>query len=56
MLRARGVDFFMGDPLHHYMEVGLLRGSQERPEGTHDNVEDTHPTTPAAVEPLATAP
>jgi hypothetical protein len=32
MLLARGVDFFIGDPLHHYMEVGLLRGTKERAE------------------------
>lgn len=56
ILLARGVDFFIGDPLHHYMEVGLLRGTKERAEGTYHDVEATHATTPAAVEPLAAAP
>ena len=37
MLLARGVDFFIGDPLHHYMEVGLLRGTKARAEGKHDD-------------------
>ena len=30
MLLLRGIDFFIGDPLHHYMEVGLLRGTRAR--------------------------
>jgi hypothetical protein len=30
---ARGIDFFIGDPLHHYMEAGMLRGIKERAEG-----------------------
>lgn len=34
MLLLRGVDFFIGDPLHHYMEVGVLRGTKQRAEGT----------------------
>lgn len=32
MLLARGVGFFIGDPLHHHMEVGLLRGTRKRAE------------------------
>ena len=36
MLLARGVDFFIGDPLHHYMEVGVLRGTKARAEGRYD--------------------
>lgn len=36
MLLARGMDFFIGDPLHHYMEVGMLRGIKLRAEGTYD--------------------
>lgn len=32
MLLTHGVDFFIGDPLHHYMEVGLLRGTKARAE------------------------
>jgi hypothetical protein len=55
MLLARGVDFFIGDPLHHYMEVGLLRGTRERAEGRYDDVEDSQRATSAAVEPRATA-
>jgi hypothetical protein len=34
MLAARGLDFFVGDPLHHYMETGLLRGLKQRAEGS----------------------
>jgi len=29
----RGVDFFVGDPLHHYMETGMLTGIKARAEG-----------------------
>jgi hypothetical protein len=32
-LTARAVDFFVGDPLHHYMEAGMLRGIKQRAEG-----------------------
>lgn len=32
-LLARGLDFFVSDPLHHYMEVGMLKGIKERAEG-----------------------
>lgn len=32
MLLARAVDLFIGDPLHHYMEVGMLRGVKQRAE------------------------
>lgn len=38
MLLARGVDIFIGDPLHHYMEVGVLRGTKERAEGKYEDV------------------
>jgi hypothetical protein len=31
-LTARAIDFFIGDPLHHYMEVGMLRGIKQRAE------------------------
>lgn len=55
MLLARGLDFFVGDPLHHYMETGVLRGTKQRAEGNHDNVRDSDGTTSAAVEPMATA-
>lgn len=32
MMLARAVDLFIGDPLHHYMEVGVLRGVKQRAE------------------------
>jgi hypothetical protein len=32
LLLARAIDFFIGDPLHHYMEVGMLRGVKDRAE------------------------
>jgi hypothetical protein len=56
MLLARAVDVFIGDPLHHYMEVGVLRGTKARAEGKYDEGEDSQGATSAAVEPLATAP
>lgn len=31
-LVAQGFDFFVGDPLHHYMEVGMLKGIKRRAE------------------------
>jgi len=34
-LLARAVDFFVGDPLHHYMELGVLRGIKQRAEGAY---------------------
>lgn len=34
MLLARAVDLFIGDPLHHYMEVGVLRGVKQRAEAS----------------------
>jgi hypothetical protein len=33
-LIARAVDFFISDPLHHYMEAGMLKGIKKRAEGT----------------------
>jgi hypothetical protein len=32
-LLARGFDFFVSDPLHHYMDAGMLRGIKRRAEG-----------------------
>jgi hypothetical protein len=32
-LTARAVDLFIGDPLHHYMEAGVLGGIKQRAEG-----------------------
>ena len=54
MLLARGIDLFVGDPLHHYMEIGVLRGIKQRAEGQSDNAGDSDSTTSAAVEPMAT--
>jgi hypothetical protein len=34
-LVARGLDFLVGDPLHHYMETGVLRGTKARAEGKY---------------------
>lgn len=39
MLLIRGLDLFIGDPLHHYMEVGVLRGTKARAEERHDDVD-----------------
>jgi len=46
LLLARGIDFLVADPFHHYMEVGMLRGIKERAEGTYDGGQ------PAVVRPL----
>jgi hypothetical protein len=32
-LVARAIDCFFSDPLHHYMESGMLEGIKERAEG-----------------------
>jgi hypothetical protein len=32
-LLARGLDFFLSDPLHHYMESGMMKGIKQRAEG-----------------------
>jgi hypothetical protein len=32
-LALRGFDFFVSDPLHHYMETGMLTGIKARAEG-----------------------
>ena len=34
LLLAHTLDFFISDPLHHYMEVGMLKGIKERAEAT----------------------
>jgi hypothetical protein len=36
-MALRAVDFFAGDPLHHYMETGMLTGIKARAEGTHSH-------------------
>jgi hypothetical protein len=40
-LATRALDFFVGDPLHHYMETGMLTGIKARAEQEHSNVDDT---------------
>lgn len=55
-LVARGFDFFVSDPLHHYMDTGVLRGVKKRAEGvfsrgTDDSGATRRPAT--AVEPVA---
>ncbi len=55
-LLARGFDFFVSDPLHHYMDTGVLKGVKKRAEGafSHGN-DDSGAIRPAAaaVEPVA---
>ena len=55
MLLIRAVDVFIGDPLHHFMEVGLLRGTKARAEGKYDVVGGEDRTQAAAVESVAPA-
>jgi hypothetical protein len=52
-LLARGLDFFVGDPLHHYMETGLLNGTKARAEGRCGDVDRDADAPDAAVEPVA---
>ena len=46
-LLARALDFFIGDPLHHYMEAGMLRGIKKRAEGQSEGVGGESVDTPA---------
>ena len=48
-LLIRAVDFFVGDPLHHYMETGMLTGikaraEKERSHADHDDADAAGPT------------
>lgn len=52
-LAIRGLDYFVGDPLHHYMETGMLNGIKARAEAMH--LHDGAGAPPAAVEPVAGA-
>jgi hypothetical protein len=52
-LAAHGLDFFVGDPLHHYMETGMLTGIKARAEGRCSHVGDAAAAAPS-VEPVAT--
>jgi hypothetical protein len=53
---ARGFDFLVSDPLHHYMDTGVLKGLKKRAEGAFSCGDDDggaiHPAA-AAVEPVA---
>ena len=51
-LALRALDFFVADPLHHYMETGMLTGIKERAEQEHSHVNSD--TAPSTVESLAT--
>lgn len=51
-LAIRALDFFAADPLHHYMETGMLNGIKARAEGKHSYA--TNADAAPAVEPMAT--
>jgi hypothetical protein len=51
-LAARALDFFVADPLHHYMETGMLTGIKARAEGKCSHAGDAGAAGPA-VEPVA---
>ncbi len=40
-LVIRGLDFFVGDPLHHYMDTGMLNGIKARAEGEYSHMPAT---------------
>jgi hypothetical protein len=52
-LALRALDFFVADPLHHYMETGMLTGIKARAEGRRSDANDADAAAPAA-EPVAT--
>jgi hypothetical protein len=43
-LALRAFDFFISDPLHHYMETGMLTGIKARAEGRYAHVNGHLPT------------
>jgi hypothetical protein len=51
-LALRALDFFAADPLHHYMETGMLTGIKARVEGRCSRAGDADAAAPA-VEPVA---
>jgi hypothetical protein len=51
-LALRGFDFFVSDPLHHYMETGMLTGIKARAEGKYSHASNADAAAPA-VEPVA---
>jgi hypothetical protein len=52
-LALRGFDFFVSDPLHHYMETGMLTGIKARAEGKYSHASSADAAA-TAVEPVAT--
>jgi hypothetical protein len=52
-LAIRALDFFVADPLHHYMETGMLTGIKARAEGRYSHA-DNAGAAASAVEPVAT--
>jgi hypothetical protein len=52
-LAIRALDFFVGDPLHHYMETGMLTGIKARAEGMCSHASNADAAAPA-VESVAT--
>ena len=51
-LALRAFDFFISDPLHHYMETGMLTGIKARAEGRYAHVDDHTAAAATTVEPL----
>jgi hypothetical protein len=51
-LALRGFDFLVSDPLHHYMETGMLTGIKARAEGKYSHASHADAAAPA-VEPVA---
>ncbi|HEX9039429.1 MAG TPA: hypothetical protein VF838_00230 [Trebonia sp.] len=45
-LALRALDFFVADPLHHYMETGMLTGIKARAEGKYHDADDTGAAAP----------
>ena len=56
VLLVRALDFFVGDPLHHSMETGMLTGTKPRVEQESSHVEDVTDRTPPTVGSVATTP
>jgi hypothetical protein len=53
-LIIRAVDFFVADPLHHYMETGMLTGIKARAEKERSHVDNDTDAAAPTVEPVAT--
>jgi hypothetical protein len=53
-LLARGFDFFLSDPLHHYMELGMLRGIKARAERATSHADDGGPPEDPPAAPVET--